>query len=165
MHWLTICIISGHSPLMLASFCMLISHALLSTNSFLLVDAIGRRFKTRLVTEINGVNFLCPKLFLVSLINLLVFLGFPGSIMFVTEILFFGFFFDLFPLLCLILIVLLYLLGPTFFFRSWVNVLFGSSVFFSKTLPIDLTFKELLLYGGLLILMYWLGITWQAFIF
>jgi NADH:ubiquinone oxidoreductase subunit 4 (subunit M) len=165
MHWLTICIISGHSPLMLASFCMLISHALLSTNSFLLVDAIGRRFKTRLVTEINGVNFLCPKLFLVSLVNLLVFLGFPGSIMFVTEILFFGFFFDLFPLLCLILIVLLYLLGPTFFFRSWVNVLFGSSVFFSKTLPIDLTFKELLLYGGLLILMYWLGITWQAFIF
>jgi NADH:ubiquinone oxidoreductase subunit 4 (subunit M) len=77
---------------MLASFCMLISHALLSTNSFLLVDAIGRRFKTRLVTEINGVNFLCPKLFLVSLVNLLVFLGFPGSIMFVTEILFFGFF-------------------------------------------------------------------------
>jgi len=165
MHWLTICVISGHSPLMLASFCMLISHALLSTNSFLLVDAIGRRFKTRLVTEINGVNFLAPKLFLVSLINLLVFLGFPGSIMFITEVLFFGFFFDLFPLLCLILIVLLYLLGPTFFFRTWTNVLFGSSSFFSKTLPIDLTFKELLLYGGLLVLMYWLGITWQAFIF
>ena len=165
MHWLTICIISGHSPLMLASFCMLISHALLSTNSFLLVDAIGRRFKTRLITEINGINFLCPKLFLISLINLLIFLGFPGSIMFITEILFFGFFFDLFPLLCLILIVLLYLLGPTFFFRSWVNALFGSSVFFSKKLPLDLTYKELLLFGGLILLMYWLGITWQAFIF
>lgn len=103
---------------MLASFCMLISHALLSTNSFLLVDAIGRRFKTRLITEINGINFLCPKLFLVSLLNCLVFLGFPGSIMFVSEILFFSFFFDLFPLLCLFLIFLLYLIGPTFFFRS-----------------------------------------------
>lgn len=118
MHWLTICVISGQSALMLASFCMLISHALLSTNSFLLVDAIGRRFKTRLITEINGINFLCPKLFLVSLLNCLVFLGFPGSIMFVSEILFFSFFFDLFPLLCLFLIVLLYLIGPTFFFRS-----------------------------------------------
>jgi NADH-quinone oxidoreductase subunit M len=118
MHWLAICVISGHSPLMLASFCMLISHALLSTNSFLLVDAIARRFKTRLVTEISGVNFLCPKLFLVSLLNLLVFLGFPGSIMFVAEILFFSFLIDLFPLLTLILIVLLYLLGPTFFFRT-----------------------------------------------
>jgi NADH-quinone oxidoreductase subunit M len=118
MHWLTICIISGQSALMLASFCMLISHALLSTNSFLLVDAIGRRFKTRLITEINGINFLCPKLFLVSLVNCLIFLGFPGSIMFIAEILFFSFFFDLFPLLCLFFIVLLYLIGPTFFFRS-----------------------------------------------
>ena len=103
---------------MLTSFCMLISHALLSTNSFLLVDAIGRRFKTRLITEVNGINFICPKLFLVSLVNLLVFLGFPGSIMFVAEILFFSFAFDLFPLLTLILIVLLYLIGPTMFFRS-----------------------------------------------
>jgi NADH:ubiquinone oxidoreductase subunit 4 (subunit M) len=103
---------------MLASFCMLISHALLSTNSFLLVDAINRRFKTRLITEISGVNFLCPKLFLISLLNLLVFLGFPGSIFFIAEFLFFSFFFDLFPILCLFLVVLLYLLGPTFFFRS-----------------------------------------------
>jgi NADH:ubiquinone oxidoreductase subunit 4 (subunit M) len=28
MHWLTVCIISGQASLMLASFCMLISHAL-----------------------------------------------------------------------------------------------------------------------------------------
>ena len=116
MHWLTMCVISGQSCLMLASFCMLISHALLSTNSFLLVDAINRRFKTRLITEISGVNFLCPKLFLISLINCLVFLGFPGSIFFIAEFLFFSFFFDLFPILCLFLICLLYLLGPTFFF-------------------------------------------------
>ena len=92
MHWLTMCVISGQSCLMLASFCMLISHALLSTNSFLLVDAINRRFKTRLITEISGVNFLCPKLFLISLLNLLIFLGFPGSIFFIAEFLFFSFF-------------------------------------------------------------------------
>lgn len=103
---------------MLASFCMLIGHALLSTNSFLLVDAINRRFKTRLITEINGINFLCPKLFLVSLLNCLVFLGFPGSIFFIAEFLFFSFFFDIFPILCIILIILLYLLGPTFFFKN-----------------------------------------------
>lgn len=164
MHWLTMCIISGQSSLMLASFCMLISHALLSTNSFLLVDAIGRRFKTRLITEINGVNFLCPKLFLVCLVNLLIFLGFPGSIMFVAEILFFSFFFDLYPLLCLVLVVLLYLLAPTVFFRSWMNALFGSSIHLLRTIPLDLTSKELLVYGGLVVLMFWLGISWQAFI-
>ena len=165
MHWLTICIISGQSSLMLSGFCMLISHALLSTNSFLLVDGIGRRFKTRLITEINGVNYLCPKLFLVSLANLLVFLGFPGSIMFVAEILFFSFLFDLYPLLALYFIFLLYLLGPTMFFRTWVNVLFGSSRFFLLKLPLDLSSKEFTIYAGLIILMFWLGFSWQTFIF
>ncbi len=164
MHWLTICIVSGQASLMLASFCMLISHALLSTNSFLLVDAIGRRFKTRLITEINGVNFLCPKLFLISLVNLLIFLGFPGSIMFVAEILFFSFFFDLYPWLCLVFIVLLYLLAPTFFFRSWMNALFGSSNHLLKTIPVDLTSRELLVFGGLIVLMFWLGLSWQSFV-
>jgi len=118
MHWLTLCTISGQGPLVLAMISMLISHALLSTNSFLLVDAIGRRFKTRLITELNGINYLVPKLFLMSLINLLIFLGFPGSIMFISEILFFSFFLDTFPLLAFILILLLYLIGPIFFFRS-----------------------------------------------
>ena len=165
MHWLTICVISGQSSLMLASFCMLISHALLSTNSFLLVDGIGRRFKTRLITEISGVNFMCPKLFLVSLLNLLVFLGFPGSIMFVAEILFFSFFFDLYPLLTVFFVVFLYLLAPTMFFRSWVNTLFGSSKHLLKTLPADLSSKELIIYLGVIILMFWLGFTWQSFLF
>jgi NADH-quinone oxidoreductase subunit M len=118
MHWLTMCIISGQSNLMLASFCMLISHALLSTNSFLLVDAVARRFKTRLLTEINGLNYLCPKLFLIILLNSLVFLGFPGSIFFIAEFLFFSFFLDFFPIFTLFLLNFLYLIGPTFFFRS-----------------------------------------------
>jgi NADH:ubiquinone oxidoreductase subunit 4 (subunit M) len=165
MHWLTICILSGHSALVLASFSMLISHALLSTNSFLLVDAIGRRFKTRLITEIGGINFMCPKLFLVALLNLLIFLGFPGTIMFIAEILFFSFFFDLYPTLCLFYIVLLYLLGPTMFFRSWLLVLFGHSSFFMHSLPTDLTSRECTLYMGLIFLMSWLGISWQSFLF
>jgi NADH:ubiquinone oxidoreductase subunit 4 (subunit M) len=97
---------------------MLISHALLSTNSFLLVDAINRRFKTRLITEISGLNFLCPKLFLIILANSLVFLGFPGSIFFIAEFLFFSFSLDLFPVLSIFLLIVLYLLVPTFFFRS-----------------------------------------------
>lgn len=97
---------------------MLISHALLSTNSFLLVDAIARRYKTRLITEVSGLNFLTPKLFLITLLNLLIFLGFPGTLFFIAEFLFFAFFFDLFPLMALISIVLLYLIAPTFFFKS-----------------------------------------------
>lgn len=161
MHWLTICIVSGQSNLMLSSFCMMISHALLSTNSFLLVDAIARRFKTRLITEISGINFMCPKLFLAILLNTLIFLGFPGSIFFVSEFLFFTFFFDLFPIMSLFLLIFLYLLGPTFFFRSWMNVMFGFSNFLSVKLPTDLTIRESLLFFGIPALMYWLGLSWQ----
>lgn len=164
MHWLTICIVSGQSNLMLANFCMLISHALLSTNSFLLVDAISRRFKTRLITEVSGINFLCPKLFMAILINSLIFLGFPGSIFFIAEFLFFSFFFDLFPVLSLILLIFLYLLGPTFFFRSWLNAMFGFSNFLNKKIPVDLSSRELLLFFGIPLLMYWLGVSWQSFI-
>lgn len=164
MHWLTICVISGQSNLMLASFCMLISHALISTNSFLLVDAIARRFKTRLITEISGLNFMCPKLFLCVLLNILIFLGFPGSIFFVSEILFFSFFLDFFPLGSVFLLFFLYLLGPTFFFRSWMNMMFGFSSRLMKTIPTDLSSRELILFLGVPALMYWLGISWQAFI-
>lgn len=164
MHWLTMCVVSGQSNLMLASFCMMISHALLSTNSFLLVDAIARRFKTRLLTEISGLNFMCPKLFLMTLLNSLIFLGFPGSIFFVSEFLFFSFFFDLFPLLALFLLVFLYLIGPTFFFRSWMNVMFGFSKSLCYKAPADLTTREFLLFSFVSFLMYWLGVSWQALV-
>ena len=164
MHWLTICVISGQSNLLFSSFCMLISHALLSTNSFLLVDAVARRFKTRLITEISGLNFMCPKLFLAILLNTLIFLGFPGSIFFIAEFLFFSFFFNLFPVMALYLILLLYLIGPTFFFRSWMNIMFSYSNSLKSTLPIDLTTRESYLFFGLPALMYWLGISWQAFV-
>ena len=165
MHWLTICVISGYSVMMLTSFCMLISHALLSSNSFFLVDAINRRFKTRLISEVSGINFLCPKLFLISLVNCLIFLGFPGSIFFIAEVLFFSFLLDLFPVLCIFLLPFLYLLGPTFFFRSWMNVLFGLSTAIRKTIPLDLNSKEFILYFGIMFLMFWLGFTWSTFIF
>ena len=164
MHWLTICVVSGQSSLMLASFCMLISHALLSTNSFLLVDAVARRFKTRLITEMGGLNFLCPKLFLAILLNTLIFLGFPGSIFFVSEFLFFSFMFDLFPSLALFLLVFLYLLGPSFFLRSWMNLMFGFTNSLMLRIPVDLNSRELLLFYGVPFLMYWLGFSWQALV-
>jgi hypothetical protein len=68
-------------------------------------------------------------------------------------------------LLSLILLPFLYLLGPTFFFRSWINVLFGLSLNIFKLIPLDLNLKEINLYFGILFLMFWLGFTWQTFIF
>lgn len=165
MHWLLICIISGQSCLWLAGFCMLISHAILSSNAFLIVDSINRRFKTRLITEINGINFLTPKLFLVALTNLIIFTGFPGSLFFIAEFLFFSFIFDFFPLLMVFLLVLVYFFLPTFFLKNWMNVLFGNSRYIKNRLILDLDLRETLLYLFLVLLVFWLGLTWQFFIF
>jgi hypothetical protein len=65
----------------------------------------------------------------------------------------------------LFLLILLYLLGPTFFFRSWMNTLFGLSLTIFKKIPLDLNSKEVIIYGGLVFLMFWLGFSWQMFIF
>jgi len=164
MHWLTLCVLSGNGHLLCANFCMLISHALLSTNSFLLVDAIARRFKTRTIVELNGLNFLTPKLFLFALVNSLIFLGFPGSLFFIAEVLFFAFVFDLFPLLAVTLLLILFLIAPTFLVKPWLNLMFSKSKFFAQKLPLDLSLRELYLFTFLPVLMFWLGFMWQAFI-
>jgi hypothetical protein len=72
---------------------------------------------------------------------------------------------DLFPLCALFLLVFLYLLGPTFFFRSWMNMMFGFSDKLLKTLPADVSSREFILFSSIPLLMYWLGIAWQAFVF
>nr|YP_010725839.1 NADH dehydrogenase subunit 4 [Bakuella subtropica]WDY80884.1 NADH dehydrogenase subunit 4 [Bakuella subtropica] len=164
MHWLAIAIFSGLSPLFLAGLLMLVNHALLSTIAFFLVDAINRRFKTRLITELTGLNLLCPKLFLLSLINVLLFLGFPGSLSFVTEFLFFSFFIDLFPLFAPIMILFLYVFVPTFFFRSWFNAMFGTPSVHSASLPVDLTNREAITFFTLELMTYSLGFSWQLFL-
>lgn len=165
MHWLLICLFNGNNVLFLSGFGMYISHALLSTNSFLMVDSISRRFKTRLIYEISGINFLCPKLFLSILINLIVFLGFPGSIFFISEFLFFSFLFDLFPLFCIILLFLIYFLLANFFIKIWSNVLFSSINTSIIRIPNDADKIELVIFFFLIILLFWLGSSWLSFFF
>jgi hypothetical protein len=53
----------------------------------------------------------------------------------------------------------LYLLGPTFFFRSWMNMMFGFSNTLLRTLPADVSTREFILFLGIPVLMYWLGIS------
>jgi hypothetical protein len=42
--------------------------------------------------------------------------------------------------------------------------MFSFSFFLKKKLPVDLSTRELFLFLGTPILMYWLGISWQSFI-
>lgn len=138
---------------------MLVSHAFLSTNFFFLVDCISRRFKTRLVTEISSISLLNPKLFIMVLINLLIFLGFPGTLFFIAEVLFFLFMLDFMPMLSIILLVLLYLIVPTLFFKSWWSTLCGESINLSNEVRKDMDSVEFLVVFSLSLVLFWLGLT------
>jgi hypothetical protein len=63
------------------------------------------------------------------------------------------------------LLIFLYLIGPTFFFRSWLNLMFGFSFLLSRNVPMDLSKREFILFSGVIILMYWLGISWQTLVY
>lgn len=164
MHWLMICVVSGQSCLWLAAFSMLISHALLSSSSFLLVDSINRRYKTRLISEITGVCYLAPKLFIMCFFNLILFLGFPGTIFFIAETLFFSFCFDYLPIGGLLIMVCVYFFLPVFFFKTWAAVLFGTPNVHDNELVADLDFREIITLTFLFGLLFWLGFSWSNFV-
>jgi hypothetical protein len=45
-----------------------------------------------------------------------------------------------------------------------MNLMFGFSKHLSKTLPLDLTSREFLLFSFISFLMFWLGISWQSLV-
>jgi hypothetical protein len=45
-----------------------------------------------------------------------------------------------------------------------MNMMFGFSSRLMNVIPVDLSTRELLLFLGIPTLMYWLGISWQAFV-
>lgn len=97
---------------------MMISHALVSANFFLLIDSITRRFKTRLISEIAGIFYITPKLYFIILLMLILFLGFPGSLLFVAEFLFFSALLEFSFGFFLLIFFIAYFAVPVCFFRS-----------------------------------------------
>lgn len=165
MHWLAVCMITGNSPLWVSGACMLIGHALISTNSFLILDAITRRFHTRLITEVSGLSLITPHLFIAAFLNLILNLGFPGSLFFIAESLFFTFMCDLWPTAALYFFLFLYLFGPLFYFKGWVSTFFSYSFLLGKGIPFDITSRESFIFFGIPLLLYWLGVWWPTLIF
>lgn len=160
MHWLCFATIGGYTPLLFSALCMLFNHALLSTQAFLLVDAVARRYKTRLLFEVQGIFLTTPYLGFLILSNLLLFLGFPGTLSFVSEFLFFTFLLECSPEMWLGGLCFLYFLMPTFFFKNWFPSLFNMPHYEAGP-RMDLTWTEALLFNFLTAASVWYGLNWQ----
>lgn len=168
MHWLLMALISGQSFALVAVFLMLISHAIVSANFFLIVDMITRRFKTRLISELSGIYYTVPNLYTLGLFWLIIFLGFPGTILFLSEFLFFSFLMDFDFLLFMFIFFFCYLFAASFFFKNWFGVLFGNFSFQFNTkmnCQVDLDFREIFTLLFYIFLMFGLAFTFQFFIY
>nr|YP_010117038.1 NADH-quinone oxidoreductase subunit M [Euplotes vanleeuwenhoeki]QPM99252.1 NADH-quinone oxidoreductase subunit M [Euplotes vanleeuwenhoeki] len=168
MHWLLLAVVSGQSFMLTAAFLMLISHAIVSANFFLLVDMITRRFKTRLISEVSGLYYLVPNLYFFGLMWIVIFLGFPGTILFLSEFLFFSFLIDFDFATFIIIFIFTYLISASFFFKNWFNVLFNNFSFFfnfRNNNIIDLDFREISILLFYIIFMFGFSISFQFFIF
>jgi NADH:ubiquinone oxidoreductase subunit 4 (subunit M) len=106
--YLTMCF--GDTTAMLGGFVFSITHALLSSIFFFLVDAVSRRFYTRNIVEINGILHLSPNLGIVILLSCVFCSGLPGTLKFISELYIFAGLFDITPLSTIIV-----LFGANFF--------------------------------------------------
>jgi len=161
MHWLTIAVVNGNSFFWISGFAMMISHALLSSNFFLLIDSITRRFKTRILPEISGIIFYLPSLYFVTLTLLVLFLGFPGTLFFIAEVIFFSALLDFNFLLFLIFFFFAYFFVPSVFFKKWFLILFGNSEVISQQSTPDLNRFEFVLFWFFILVLFWFGLTFQ----
>ena len=121
------------------------THSFLSALMFFIVDCIYRRYHTRSIVEINGILHWTPNLGISILIMCVFFSGLPGTIKFITEFYIFSGFLEISVFSCFFLMFTANVLGLIGFSKCWFNSVFGMYKKNLTNIPLDLTFKEILI--------------------
>jgi NADH-quinone oxidoreductase subunit M len=106
--YLTMCF--GDTAAVVGGFIFSVTHALLSSIFFFLVDTISRRFYTRNVVEINGILHIAPNLGICILLSIVFYSGLPGTLKFISELYIFAGLLDVAPISSILV-----LFGANFF--------------------------------------------------
>lgn len=133
----------GDSNCFIGGVILCITHSMLSSLMFFLVDCIQRRYKTRMIVELSGILHKTPNLGISLLIMVILYSGLPGSLKFTSEFYIYGGLVESAPFISIIMLFVSNFLGIIGFSKCWYNVIFGLSMKYQSTLCIDLTFKEL----------------------
>jgi len=139
--YLTLCF--GDTTAMVGGFIFSVTHALLSSIFFFLVDTVSRRFYTRNIVEINGILHLAPNLGIVILLSCIFYSGLPGTLKFISELYIFAGLFDVTPLSTVIVLFGANFFGLIGFSKVWYNVVFGMTAIEKNYMVHDLSFKEI----------------------
>ena len=142
MSLLYLAFIWGDNNCFVGGLLLCITHSLLSSLMFFLVDCVQRRYKTRLITELSGILHRTPNLGISLILMVILYSGLPGSLKFTSEFYIYNGLFESTPLLSIIMLLSSNFFGIIGFSKCWYNVIFGLSMKNQKFLQIDLTFKE-----------------------
>lgn len=140
-------------------FC--VTHAFLSSLLFYTVDCVQRRYHTRSIYDLSGINNSLPLLGTVIFFNCVFYMGVPGTLKFLSELYIFNGLLEVMPLSLLLMLVGANLLGAIGFCKCWFNILFGMTSNKQKYIPTDLTIKEFLI----IIICYFMLIFFNIFDF
>lgn len=114
--------------LFLTHTCVLfiILHGLMSTYMFYIVDILQRRFKTRSIHFLKGLNIIYPKLTLYIWFLILLFSGFPLTIKFFIEWSLISLLLETNRLVLMVTIFVVVFLGVVFFSKLMFTIIYGS---------------------------------------
>lgn len=138
--YLTFC--WGDSLNIISGILFCVTHALLSSLMFYIVDIIYRRFNSRSVIEICGALQKLPNTGIVIILMCIFFSGLPGTLKFTTEFYIFTSFFDYSPVMCFTTFFIANCLGLIGFSKCWFNIVFGMSYKNVEQMLLDLSIKE-----------------------
>ena len=126
-------------------FMLCITHSLLSSFMFFLVDCLQRRFKSRLVTEISGIITQTPNLGTVIIFMIILYSGIPFSIKFTSELYIFNGFFEASTISFLLILFAANFFGLINFSKIWFNGVYGLSLKNNNSIALDLNIKDSLI--------------------
>jgi len=129
-----------------------IMHGLLSAYMFLLVDIIQRRYETRNIAAITGINLISPQLTKYVWFLILIFSGFPLSAKFVIEWNLFCLLSNYGFILYLIVAFTVNVAGVILFSRIMLNILYGTPKNIVEPMVFDIQKREFTLLNTLMYL-------------
>lgn len=127
----------------LVSF-FIITHCLLSSLFFFIIDTLLKRYSTRVSTKLTGLVHTCPLLTTCIIVSIILFSGLPFTAKFFIEIMIFSYTVNYDFVATIIIIFIANWVGLLGFSKNFFNILFGSPILFYPVM--DLSRREFFIF-------------------
>lgn len=157
MGYVTLGIFSGRAEGMEGAMMVMLSHGLVAAALFLCVGVLYDRLKTRQISRFGGVVHVMPVFSVFMMIFVLASIGLPGTSGFVGEFLTMQGAWDRDPLMAATAAIGI-ILGAAYMLWLYRRVFFGEATKPDVKAMQDLSFREIMMFVPLAVLVIWIGI-------